>query len=129
LKCCLNYELSSYLDAQKDFPNRNTVLETVDGDAYHQKTDIYRNLFWYGFERENASNLVPVPVDRVKEIILLNKEGKKVKTLIDPGSFQEEKLDFQDDVGKDSLTRFDDNRSRSKKKRKKRYKKKSQDRS
>jgi hypothetical protein len=72
---------------------------------------------------------MPVPVDRVKDIIRLNKEGKKVKTLIDPGSFKEEKLDFQDDVGKDSLTRFDENTNRSKKKKKKRYKNKSQDQS
>ncbi len=129
LKCCLNYELSSYLDAQKDFPDRNTVLETLDGEAYHQKTDIYRKLYWYGHEKENASNLIPVPVERVKEIIRLNKEGKKVKALIDPGSFQEGKLDFQDDVGKNSLTRFDENKSRTKKKKKKRYKKKSRDKS
>jgi cell fate regulator YaaT (PSP1 superfamily) len=129
LKCCLNYELSAYLDAQKDFPDRNTVIETIDGEAYHQKTDIYRNLFWYGFEKENASNLVPVPVERVKEIIRLNKEGKKVKNLIDPGLFQEEKTDFQDDVGKDSLTRFEEKTGGSKKRKKKRYKKKSRNRS
>jgi cell fate regulator YaaT (PSP1 superfamily) len=129
LKCCLNYELNSYLDAQKDFPDRNIILETHDGPAYHQKTDIYRKLFWYGFEKENASNLIPVPVERVKEIIRLNQAGKKVKNLFDSGAYHEEKLDFQDDVGKDSLTRFDDKTSRSKKKRKKRYKKKSRDRS
>lgn len=128
LKCCLNYELNVYLDAQKDFPDKSIVLETVDGPAYHQKTDIYRNLYWYGFEQENASNLVPVPVERVREIIRLNKQGKKVNYLIDPGSIKEDKIDFQDDVGKDSLTRFDDQTSRSKKK-KKRYKKKSRDRS
>ncbi len=127
LKCCLNYELSSYLDAQKDFPDRDIVLETVDGSAYHQKTDIYRNLFWYGFEKENASNLIPVPVERVKQIIRLNKEGKKVKNLLELGTFQGEKLDFQDDVGKDSLTRFDDKTNLSKKKKKKRYKKKYRD--
>jgi cell fate regulator YaaT (PSP1 superfamily) len=124
LKCCLNYELNAYLDAQKDFPDRYTVLETVNGSAYHQKTDIYRNLYWYGFEKENASNLVPVPVERVKEIIRLNREGKKVKNLIDPDSYQDEKLDFLDDVGKDSLTRFDDNTGRPKKRKKKRYKNK-----
>jgi cell fate regulator YaaT (PSP1 superfamily) len=130
LKCCLNYELSSYMDAQKDFPDRHTVLETTEGDAYHQKTDIYRHLFWYGFVKENASNLVPVPVERVKEIIGLNKQGKKVKHLIDPGMMQEEKLEFQDDVGKDSVTRFDDKKSRPKKKKKKRrYKDKPRDRS
>jgi cell fate regulator YaaT (PSP1 superfamily) len=127
LKCCLNYELNSYLDAQKNFPDRNTVLETVDGEMYHQKTDIYRNLLWYGSERENASNLIPVPVERVQEIIRLNKQGKRVKTLIDQGSFHEEKLDFQDDVGKESLTRFDEKRSRGKKKKKKRNKKKTPD--
>jgi cell fate regulator YaaT (PSP1 superfamily) len=128
LKCCLNYELNVYLDAQKDFPDRSIVLETFDGPAYHQKTDIYRSLFWYGFEKDNASNLVPVPVERVREIIRLNKQGKKVKYLIDPGSLKEEKIIFQDDVGKDSPTRFEDQMSRSKKK-KKRYKKKSRDRS
>lgn len=129
LKCCLNYELNSYLDAQKDFPDRNAILKTLNGDAYHQKTDIYRNLFWYGFEKENATNLIPVPVERVNEIIRLNNEGKKVKNLIEMDSYQEEKLDFQDDVGKDSLTRFDESSFRSKKKKKKRYKKKSRDRS
>jgi cell fate regulator YaaT (PSP1 superfamily) len=128
LKCCLNYELNAYLDAQKDFPDRNIALETVDGTAYHQKTDIYRSLFWYGFEKDSTSNLIPVPVERVREIIRLNQQGKKVKYLIDPGSVREERVDFQDDVGKDSLTRFDDTTSRSKKK-KRRYKKKSRDRS
>jgi cell fate regulator YaaT (PSP1 superfamily) len=128
LKCCLNYELNTYMDAQKDFPDRNIVLETLDGPVFHQKTDIYRSLFWYGFEKDNASNLIPVPIERVREIIRLNKQGKKVKYLIDPGSIKEEKIDFQDDVGKDSPTRFDDNKGRSRKK-KKRYKKKSRDRS
>jgi cell fate regulator YaaT (PSP1 superfamily) len=128
LKCCLNYELNAYLDAQKDFPDRNIALETLDGPAYHQKTDIYRSLFWYGFEKENAPNLIPVPVERVRDIIRLNKQGKKVKYLLDPGMVQEEKVDFQDAVGKDSLTRFDDKTSRSRRK-KKRYKKKPRGRS
>jgi cell fate regulator YaaT (PSP1 superfamily) len=107
LKCCLNYELSSYLDAQKDFPNRNTVLETESGPAYHQKTDIFRGLYWYAHEKDNASNMVPVPVERVHEIIRLNKEGKPAKALMEEEAARSHKLDFQNDIVKDDLTRFD----------------------
>jgi cell fate regulator YaaT (PSP1 superfamily) len=119
LKCCLNYELNSYLDAQKDFPDRNQQLETDEGVAYHQKTDIYRGLYWYSQEKENVSNIVPVPVERVKEIIRLNKEGKKVKSLIEDGFNKSHKLDFQTDIVKDDLTRFDKQKSGRKRKKKK----------
>jgi cell fate regulator YaaT (PSP1 superfamily) len=119
LKCCLNYELNSYLDAQKDFPDRSTVLETEDGPAYHQKTDIYRGLYWYGFQKDNASNMVPVPVERVREIIRLNGEGKKVKALQDGDFGRTHKLDFQNDIVKDDLHRFDSRQPKGKKKRKK----------
>jgi cell fate regulator YaaT (PSP1 superfamily) len=119
LKCCLNYELNSYLDAQKDFPDRSTVLETEDGPAYHQKTDIYRGLYWYGFQKDNASNMIPVPVERVREIIRLNGEGKKVKALQDGDFGRTHKLDFQNDIVKDDLHRFDSRQPKGKKKRKK----------
>ena len=118
LKCCLNYELSSYLDAQKDFPKRNIILEVKDGQAYHQKTDIYRGLYWYAFEKENASNLIPVPVERVHEIIALNKQGKKVDALIDQEVQSYDKADFKDEVGVDSITRFDQKYRKSKNKKK-----------
>jgi cell fate regulator YaaT (PSP1 superfamily) len=123
LKCCLNYELNSYLDAQKDFPDRNVELETEDGPAYYQKTDIYRGLYWYGPEKENASNMVPVPVERVKQIIRLNREGKKVKSLIDDGYNKSHKLDFQGDIINDDLTRFDPKKSKGKRKKKKKKRK------
>ncbi len=119
LKCCLNYELTSYLDAQKDFPDRNQELETEDGSAFYQKTDIYRGLYWYGYVKDNVSSIVPVPVERVKEIIRLNKEGKKVKSLIEEGFNKSHKLDFQTDIVKDDLTRFDNQKSRGKRKKKK----------
>lgn len=123
LKCCLNYELTSYLDAQKDFPDRNKELETEEGSAFYQKTDIYRGLYWYAYVKDNVSNVVPVPVERVKEIIRLNKEGKKVKTLIEDGFNKSHKLDFQTDIVKDDLTRFDNQKSKGKRKKKKRKKK------
>lgn len=80
LKCCLNYELDSYLDALKDFPESEIKLETKKGIAVHQKTDIFRRLLWYAYE-DDRNILVPLPVERVKEIIAMNKAGKKPEEL------------------------------------------------
>ncbi len=80
LKCCLNYEVTSYVDAQKDFPSRDTVLRSKDGEAFHQKTDIYRGIYWYSFDRSTAANLIPVPVERVREVIEMNKDGQIART-------------------------------------------------
>jgi cell fate regulator YaaT (PSP1 superfamily) len=118
LKCCLNYELDCYVDAQKDFPSQKIVLETKNGQAYHSKTDIFRGIMWYTFDPVNMVNFTPVPVKRVKEIIGLNKKGKKVDVLIDVAEVtKESSLDFKNEVGQDSLTRFDDRKPKKKKKR------------
>lgn len=76
LKCCLNYEVTSYIDAQKDFPDKGIVLQTKQGEAYFLKTDIYRGIFWYSFDRNSTLNLIPVPVEKVREIIKANKAGE-----------------------------------------------------
>ena len=85
LKCCLNFEVHCYIDAQKNFPDKNIILETGKGPAYHTKTDIYRKIMWYGYEQgeEAINKLVPIPVERVAEIIEANKKGIKVTDLID----------------------------------------------
>jgi len=85
LKCCLNYEVQCYIDAQKGFPDKEIILETEKGPAYHYKNDIYRQIMWYGFEKgeETVTRLVPVPVERVIEIIELNKQNQKVPDLIE----------------------------------------------
>ena len=121
LKCCLNYEVTSYVDAQKDFPDRSTVLRTRQGDAFFQKTDIYRGIYWYSLNDAPAMNLVPVSVERVKEIIALNKKNIFPENLIDFSvPAVEKKEDFSDVIGQDSLTRFEDkNRMQKKKNRKK----------
>ena len=92
LKCCLNYEVHCYLDARKDFPDKNIILETEKGPAYHHKTDVYRRIIWYGFEpgEENMTKLVPVAVERVAEIIEINKTGAKVPDLIDYSNQRQE---------------------------------------
>ena len=116
LKCCLNYELNAYLDAQKDFPDRNIVLETENGSLYHQKTDIYRGLYWYGFEKDSATNMIPIPVERVREIIRLNGEGMKAEALQEDRQVKTHKMEFQNHTVHDDLTRFDSKKPKEKKK-------------
>lgn len=109
LKCCLNYEVSSYSDARKDFPDRNIPLLTLGGKAYHQKTDVHRGVMWYSVQKENiAPILVPIPVERVKEIMRLNKKDKMPDSLIESHAVvQEEKTsEYKDVVGEESISRF-----------------------
>lgn len=119
LKCCLNFELISYLDARKDFPTNDVPLETVDGTAYHQKTEIFKKLLWYSYDKNSGINMIPVSVDRVKEIIELNKKGIKSESLI-RGIEEKSKssLDFKDVIGEESLTRFDEKKKRNKRNKK-----------
>lgn len=114
LKCCLNYELDSYIDAQKDFPKITEPLQLFDGAAFLQKTDIFKRLMWFSAAPDSSMNLIAVSVDRVKEIIRLNRNGIKpdklvVETEQEGGAsarvYQEP--DFKNVVGEDSITRFD----------------------
>ncbi len=120
LKCCLNYELDVYLDAQKNFPRSDVVLETMEGRYYHQKTDIFKRVMWYSADPHSPVNLVPVPVERVLEIQEMNRRGEKPDRLTDGQvsreGKKEESFDFENVVGQDSLTRFDNKKNRKKKK-------------
>lgn len=109
LKCCLNYELDSYLDALKDFPEvANVKLETEKGRAFHQKTDIFKRTMFFSYTNE-PDNFIPLSVDRVKEIIEMNKTGLKPDDLGVKMAMKviEKKPDYENVVGQDSLTRFD----------------------
>jgi hypothetical protein len=137
LKCCLNYELDSYLDAIRDFPDTNTPLLTEQGKAFHKKTDIFKRLFWYayapafrdkskegGFEPDanDSSNWVAISVNRVKEIIEMNRQSKKPADLSDQSLMKvssEPVFDYENVVGQDSITRLDHKKSKNKKKKKK----------
>lgn len=79
LKCCLNYELDSYMEALKFIPDVEKPLLTHKGEATLQKTDIFRKLMWFAYKDEN--NWYALNVDRVNEILELNREGKKPATL------------------------------------------------
>ncbi|GET20748.1 PSP1 domain-containing protein [Prolixibacter denitrificans] len=124
LKCCLNYELDSYIDAQKDFPPNNIPLETEKGNYNFLKADIFKRLYWYAPAEHQPGGQVAISVDKVKEIIRLNKAGKKVPQLTsEPVAVEQaEVLDYHKVVGQDSLDRFDkpsSSRNRRKKKRRK----------
>lgn len=123
LKCCLNYELDAYLDAQRDFPNVDVPLELETGRAFHYKTDVFRGMMWYSIGKNGSNSIVPVSVERVKEIILLNKKGQKAAGLTHVKHVATEKsLDYHNVVGEDRLDRFD-NKSKFKKKKKRNPKK------
>lgn len=109
LKCCLNYELDTYLDALKDFPETETKLYTEKGDAVCQKLDIFKGLMWFAYTNDFAHWHV-LKVEQVKEIIAINKQKKKVAAIEDfaiETAEEEVENNFQNVVGQDSLTRFD----------------------
>ncbi|SEL78228.1 PSP1 domain-containing protein [Parapedobacter koreensis] len=117
LKCCLNYELDSYMDALKDIPNNIERIETQRGVAFLQKTDIFKKLMWFSYPGEE--NWIPLTTDRVREIHHLNKEGVKPEDIgavvMEAVAEKVVNYDYENVVGQDSLTRLDD---RNKKKRK-----------
>ncbi|WP_274474915.1 PSP1 domain-containing protein [Mangrovimonas aestuarii] len=122
LKCCLNYELDTYLDALKDFPKTEVKLETEKGTAVCQKTDIFKGHLWYAYEGE-WTNWHKITKEQAMEIIELNKKNEKVASLEEFALdlVEEDKADFENVVGQDSLTRFD----KPKRKKKRNYKQRS----
>ncbi|MGB5419670.1 PSP1 domain-containing protein [Algibacter sp.] len=118
LKCCLNYELDSYLDALKSFPKNDTKLFTEKGTAVCQKTDIFKGHMWYAYEGE-WMNWHKITTEQANEIIELNKQKKKVASLEEYASDLIEvdtKEVFENVVGQDSLTRFDSPKRNNKRK-------------
>ncbi len=108
LKCCLNYELDTYLDALKGFPKQDTILRTEKGNASFVKMDIFKGLLWYTYI-ENRSKWFKLTLEQVHEIIALNKNQEKATSLEDyeDDLIEVIKTDFENVVGQDSLTRFD----------------------
>lgn len=120
LKCCLNYELDTYMEALESFPSTETKLQTDKGNATCQKIDIFKGLLWYAYEKE-FMNWHELTAEKANEIIEMNKKGKK------PLALEEfiievpkpEKVPFSNVVGQDSLTRFDQPKQKNKKRRNK----------
>jgi cell fate regulator YaaT (PSP1 superfamily) len=117
LKCCLNYELAGYEDARKHFPDTHINLQTRQGEAFHLKTDVYRGIMWYSNAEGGGQALVPVPAERVSEILAMNRNGKQPDELIEFSiPDRPERLEYTNGAGQGSLTRFEREKSRKKKK-------------
>lgn len=113
LKCCLNYEVDTYVEAQKRFPSRDVYLETLDNIYYYFKADILSHQISYSTDKVFAANLVTVSTDRALEIIALNKRGIKPKALNE----SEEELMAStslDILDENALTRFDKKKKKNK---------------
>ena len=110
LKCCLNYELDAYLDALQSFPKTTVKLKTEKGTAVCQKTDIFKGIMWYAYEGE-WMNWFTLTTEQANSIIDSNKSGQKVSSLeeyaVELSATTDAKVDFENVVGQDSLTRFD----------------------
>ncbi len=106
LKCCLNYEYDTYVDAQKGFPSTEIKLRTIRGDAFHQKTDIIQGIMWYSYIAD-SSNQWAIPVAKVIDLIEKNKKGILPEKLEDFTKTVEKKSVFESGAGQDDLTRFD----------------------
>jgi len=121
LKCCLNYELDSYMDALKDFPKQNQKLYTEKGTAVCQKIDIFKGLMWYCYEGE-WMNWHTLTTTQVHEIVSKNKAKEKVASIEEYAAEHViiEEVNFENVVGQDSLTRFDQPATKNKKRKKRR---------
>ena len=111
LKCCLNYELDSYLDALKEFPEmEGKKLQTKKGEAFLQKTDIFKRTMWFSY-RSDPGVFIPLDLKTVHSILELNAKGEMPEALT-PSIKVIDKIintepNFENVVGQDSLTRFD----------------------
>lgn len=104
LKCCLNYEYDCYVDALSQFPDTSVILKTKKGEAVFQKADVFKNILWYSYA-DDSTNIMAIPVDKVKQIIEDNKNNILPDKLEDFAQVKEKKIDFANE--EDDVTRFD----------------------
>lgn len=111
LKCCLVYEVDTYLDARKDFPRIHQPLQALDGEYYLVKTDILGRTMSFSTDPHSLAGMKTLNVNRVKEILSINQRGQKVDSLVAAENVKKvEEPTYANVVGEDSLTRFDTQR-------------------
>jgi cell fate regulator YaaT (PSP1 superfamily) len=109
LKCCMNYELDAYLDAQEDFPDTSIILKTKNGTAVHMKTDVFKRLMWYSYQEGDKKSITCMTIDTINEIIEMNAKGNFPEKLTGvEESSMVSVIEYQNAVGVESLTRFED---------------------
>lgn len=120
LKCCLNYELETYMEALTDIPEIEAPLITEKGEAFLQKTDIFKKIMWFGYKHENT--WIPVGASRVSEVMELNKKGKKPATLLENEEADTEDTTMVLNSDLEELDRKFKKNTKRKKRKKKRFK-------
>ncbi len=113
LKCCLVYEYDSYSDARREFPRVKEPLQAMDGEYFLVKSDILARTMSFSSAPNSLTNLITLPIERVREIISLNRRGIKVDQLVsENGTPIEHEPDYVNVIGEDSITRFDKSKKR-----------------
>jgi cell fate regulator YaaT (PSP1 superfamily) len=107
LKCCLNFELDCYVDAQRQFPSREVPLQLADSTVWFQKMEVHKGIYWYSTDPHSSVNMTALPVKRVREIQDLNRKGKKPERLMAIEDSIESQPESADLLKNNSLTRFD----------------------
>ena len=116
-KCCLNYEIDAYVEAQKRLPSKEITLETTEGIFYFFKADILKGLITYSSDKSFLANAVTITSRKAFEIINMNRRGEKPESLTEENTNTSTKtLDL---VEQESLTRFDKKKGNNRKKKKK----------
>ena len=118
LKCCLNYEVDEYIEARKELPSKEIVLETQDGEYHLFKVDILSGLCTYSTDKKLAANLEMISAARAREIIEMNKRGEKPLSLQSDGNVKKPEKPI-DILANDDIARFDKAKKRKKKKQRK----------
>lgn len=114
LKCCLNYEVDSYMEAGKKMPSRDTILQTADSDYYFFKQDILAGIVTYSTDKRLAANLETISAERALEIIEMNKRGEKPVQLTSNGNTKEAQKP-KDLLADADISRFDKAKKKKKK--------------
>lgn len=108
LKCCLNFEVDTYVEGVKKMPSRDVQLYTRDNVYFHFKSDVFKREITYSTDRQMPANLITIDAARVFEVMALNRQGAKPEQLLPDGKAKAaEKKEFGDIIGQDSVTRFD----------------------
>jgi len=117
LKCCLNYEVDDYIEAGRQLPSRDVMLQTLDADYYLFKADILAGMVTYSTSKNVAANVETITVERAKQIVEMNRKGEKPATLEPEETSRQRKQEGPVDLlAGDSITRFDKAKKKKKKK-------------
>ena len=115
LKCCLMYEYDVYADARRSMPRLREPLQAIDGEYFLVKSDILAHTMTFSSSKESMSNLVTIPVSRVREILAVNRNGEKVESILGE-DFEPQVEEPTYRTEEDSITRFDKAKKRKKRK-------------